>query len=71
MSFDRRRNRRHDVVWAAVPRQEHFNARAGGLCGLDENEFELVRKDHFSGGNQSHARQMLARTRMTEQRIVN
>ena len=50
MSFDRRRNRRHDVVWAAVPRQEHFNARAGGLCGLDENEFVFVRKNHFPEG---------------------
>ena len=50
MSFDRRRNRRHNIVRAALPRQEDLNARAGGLRGLDENEFVFVRKNHFPEG---------------------
>ena len=50
MSFDRRRNRRHDVFRATEPCQEDLNARAGGLRGLDEDEFVFVRKDHLPKG---------------------
>jgi len=71
MSFDQRRNRRHDVLRATLLRQENLNAGAGGLCRLDEDEFVFVRKDHFLRKNLSHAPQMLASTRMTKQRVVN
>ena len=50
MTFDRRRNWRHDVFGVAVPRKEDFNAGAGGLRGLDEDEFVLMRQDHFPEG---------------------
>jgi len=50
MTFDRRPNRRHDISRAAVLREEHLNAGAGGFCRLDEDEFVFVRKDHFPEG---------------------
>ena len=50
MSFDRRRNRRHDVFRATELCQEDLNAGAGGLRGLDEDEFVLMRQDHFPEG---------------------
>jgi hypothetical protein len=44
-----------------VAGQEDFNARAGSLRGLDENEFVFVRKDHFPDGtSRTLARRWLA-----------
>src|SRR6266516_1432897 len=50
MPFHRRRNRSDDIFGVAVFREEHLNACAGGLRGLDEDEFVFVRKDHFPEG---------------------
>lgn len=38
--------RRDNVRITAALRQEHFDARARCLCGLNENEFVFVRNDH-------------------------
>ena len=46
MSFDRRHNRRHDVLRTTMFRQENFNAGAGGLRRLNEDEFVFVGQDH-------------------------
>ena len=46
MSFDRRHNRRDDVLRAAMFRQKDFDACAGGLRRLDENELVFVGQDH-------------------------
>ena len=46
MSFDRRHNRRHDVLRTTLFGQENFNAGAGGLCRLNEDEFVFVGQDH-------------------------
>ncbi len=43
MSFDRRRDRRHDVRGAAVSREKNFNAGACSLCRLNKDEFVFVR----------------------------
>jgi len=65
MSFDGRCDRRHDVLRATKLRQENFNARAGGLCRLDEDEFVFVGQDHGSrteGKDRVYARWQLADT---------
>ncbi len=51
MSFNCRHNRRHDVLRATMFRQEDFDARAGGLRRLDEDEFVFVGQDHRTWAN--------------------
>ena len=46
MPFERRRNRRHDVLRATMFGQEHFNTRAGSFRRFDENESVLMGQDH-------------------------
>lgn len=41
---------REDIVIAAMWRQEHLDAGAGGLDRLDEDEFVFVRNDHTAPG---------------------
>lgn len=46
MTLDWREDWGQDVVRAALPRQEHFNACARGLRRFDEDELVLMRNDH-------------------------
>ena len=46
MPFDRRRNRRDDVLRATTFGQEDFDTRAGCLRRLDEDESVLMGQDH-------------------------
>ena len=43
------RDRRHDIMRAAVLREENFDARAGGLGRFDEDELVFVGNDHRGG----------------------
>ena len=51
MSFNTWHNRRHDVLRTTMFRQKHFDARAGGLRGFDEDEFVFVGQDHQTWAN--------------------
>jgi hypothetical protein len=51
MSFDTRHNRRHGVLRTTMFRQKHFDARAGGLGGFNEDEFVFVGQDHRTWAN--------------------
>src|SRR4029453_7578373 len=52
MSFNMWHDRRHDILRTTMFRKEDFDARAGGLRGLDEDEFVFVGQDHRdSAGN--------------------
>ena len=48
MSFDRRRDRRHDILRSTRFGQKDFDARAGRLRRFDEDEFVFMGQDHFS-----------------------
>jgi hypothetical protein len=51
MSFNPRHYLRHDVLRTTLLRQEHFDARTGGLRGFDEDEFVSVGQDHQTWAN--------------------
>jgi hypothetical protein len=51
MSFNTWLYRRHDILRATMFRQKHFDARAGGLRGFDEDEFVFVGQDHRTWAN--------------------
>lgn len=53
MTFDRWKDRSHNVVGAAVFRQENFDARTGGFGRFNEDELVLVRNDHRTDGGRS------------------
>ena len=46
MPFERRHNRRDDVLRATMSGQEHFDTRAGGFRRFDKDESVLMGQDH-------------------------
>ena len=46
MAFERRRNRRHDVLRTTMFGQEHFDAGPSGFRRFDEDESVLMGQDH-------------------------
>ena len=51
MSLNTWHNRRHDVLRTTMFGQKHFDARARGLGGFDEDEFVFVGQDHRTWAN--------------------